>query len=152
MIIPDINLLLYAYDADSSSHPKVSQWWATCLSRNEPIGIPLFVAFGFVRIGTNARIFQKPMTLQEASGHVRSWFNQPVVSMLHPAADHIENVFKLLEDYGLSGNSVSDAQLAALAVENHAVLHTADSDFSRFAGLKWFNPLTGVGSRKVGRR
>ncbi|MBI5388723.1 MAG: PIN domain-containing protein [Verrucomicrobia bacterium] len=146
MIIPDINLLLYAYDAASSFHAKAAAWWQGCLSGTEPIGLLPVVAFGFVRIGTSTRAFQNPMTPSEAAGHVRSWLEQPPVELLEPHPGHVERVLKLLEDLGTAGNLVTDAQLAVAALDHDAVLHTTDTDFIRFGTLRWFNPVTGVGS------
>ena len=149
MIVPDINLLLYAYDADSPFHTKAASWWQACLSATEPLGLPPVVLFGFVRIATHARVFQHPMTAAEAGGHVHSWLAQPCVQVLETHASHVERTLHLLEGIGSTGNLVTDAQIAALTIEHEAVLHTADSDFLRFSALRWFNPLTGVGSRSL---
>ena len=146
MIIPDINLLLYAYDSDSPFHAETAAWWQRCLSGTEPVGLPPVVVFGFVRIGTSGRIFRNPMAPAEASAHVRSWLAQPAVRIVEPAPDHIMRVLSLLEALGTAANLVNDVQIAALAVEQGAVLHTADADFLRIPGLRWFNPITGTAS------
>ena len=151
MIIPDINLLLYAYDAASPFHAKAAAWWQACLSGVEPVGLPQVVVFGFVRVGTNARVFQRPLTPAEAAGHVRNWQGQPVVKLLESSPDHVERVLKLVESLGTAGNLVTDAQLAAIAIEYGAVLHTTDSDFVRFQDLRWLNPITGIGSKSLRR-
>ena len=145
MIIPDINLLLYAHDSGSPSHAKAADWWRSCLSGNEPVGLAQVVVFGFVRIATNARVFLNPMTSAEAAGHVRSWLEQPPVQLIHPGPDHVRHVLKLLEGLGTAGNLVTDAQMAALVMDHNAVLHTAETDFLRFQGLRWLNPLTPTG-------
>lgn len=149
MIIPDLNLLLYAHDSSSPFHAKAVAWWQSCLSGTEPVGLLHVVAFGFVRIATNARAFLNPMTPAEAAGHVRSWLEQPPVQVLNPGPDHIRHTLELLETLGTAGNLVSDAQMAALAMDHEAVLHTADTDFVRFQGLRWFNPVTGTGSTSL---
>ena len=149
MIVPDINLLLYAYDADSPSHAMASAWWRDCLSGEEPVGLAPVVVFGFVRIGTNARVFEHPMTVAEAAKHVRSWLGQPVAQILESRRDHVEEVLNLVETLGTAGNLMTDAQIAALALEHDAVVHTADSDFLRFSGLRWVNPLTGARSGRL---
>lgn len=151
MIVPDINLLLYAYDSDSPFHAKAVAWWQKCLSAPEPVGLPPVVLFGFVRIATHARVFRQPMTPVEASGHVRSWLAQSCAQVLESHPGHIESVLDLLEAIGTAGNLVTDAQIASHAIEHDAVLHTADSDFLRFPGLRWFNPLTGKASAKLGK-
>jgi hypothetical protein len=113
--------------------------------------LPPVVVFGFVRIGTSARVFRNPMTPAEASAHVRSWLAQPVALIVEPGPDHIGQVLRLLETLGTAANLVTDAQIAALAVEQGAVLHTADADFLRFSGLRWFNPITGTASSHLRR-
>lgn len=150
MIIPDINLLLYAYDADSPVHAKAAAWWQACLSGTEPVGLLPVVIFGFVRIGTNPRAYQHPMTPAEAAGHVRSWLEQPPVELLEPGSGHVADVLGLLEGLGTAGNLVTDAQIAAAALHYHAVLHTTDTDFMRFTNVRWLNPISGVDSS--GRR
>jgi uncharacterized protein len=149
MIIPDINLLLYAYDSGSPFHTRAAAWWRDCLSGSEPVGLPSVVLFGFLRVGTHARVFQNPMTPAEASVHVRSWLAQPVAQILEPGPDYIHRVLSLLEKLGTAGNLVTDAQIAALAIDHGAVVHTADADFLRFPGLRWFNPITGRASSKL---
>ena len=151
MIIPDINLLLYAHDSGSPFHAKAAGWWQSCLSGTEPVGLLHVVAFGFVRIATNARAFLNPLTPAEAAGHVRSWLEQPQVQVLDPGPNHIRQVLKLLEGLGTAANLVSDAQMAALAMDHDAVLHTADMDLARFQGLRWFNPITATGSANLRR-
>ena len=152
MILPDVNLLLYAYDTTSPLNVQAARWWQQCLSGTEPVGLPVVAIFGFVRIGTNPRVIQNPMTPAEAAGHVRSWLEQSVVQVLDPGPQHAEHVLKLLEIVGTAGNLVTDAQLAALTIEHGAVLHTADADFIRFPGLRWFNPITGAGNGWLRRR
>ena len=149
MIIPDINLLLYAYDSASPFHAKAGPWWRECLSGTEPVGLPRVVVFGFVRVGTNPRASQHPMTPAEAARHVRSWLGRPVVQVLDSGPHHVEQVLTLLENVGAAGNLVTDAQIAAIALDHGALLHTSDSDFVRFSGVRWFNPITGAGSREI---
>ncbi|HTL54142.1 MAG TPA: type II toxin-antitoxin system VapC family toxin [Candidatus Limnocylindrales bacterium] len=148
MIVPDINLLLYAYDADSPAHSQAAAWWQQCLSGDNPIGLTPIVTFGFLRIATNLRVFENPMTPSEAAGHIRSWLAQPIVQILQPGPEHLEQVLASLERLGTAGNLVTDAQIAVLVIEHEAVLHTTDTDFMRFSGLRWLNPLTGAGSRR----
>jgi hypothetical protein len=92
--------------------------------------------FAFVRIGTNPRVFQQPLTPVEAASHIRSWLARSCVQILEASANHIEEVLKLLESLGPAGNLVTDAQLAVSAMTHGAVLHTADTDFLRFPELQ----------------
>ena len=141
MIIPDLNLLIYAYDSTSPSHERARAWWIQCLSGTETVGISWLVALGFVRLWTSPRVFQNPMTIDTASSHVEEWFRCPLVRVLNPGPQHAEFVFGFLRAEGKGGNLTTDAHLAALAVEANATVHTADADFLRFRGLKWINPL-----------
>ena len=141
MIIPDINLLIYAYDSTSSWHDRAQKWWASCLSGTTPVGIPWVVALGFVRLWTNPRVFANPMPVDVASAHVESWLDRRIVRIVNPGPRHAEILFAFLRSVGKGGNLTTDAHLAALAIESRATLHTADTDFLRFPGVKWTNPL-----------
>jgi toxin-antitoxin system PIN domain toxin len=143
MIIPDVNLLLYAYNPTCVEHPQAARWWSGCLSGAEPVGLPHVVLFAFVRIATRAGAFAPPLTVAQAAGHVRSWLAQPNVQIIQPGDGHTDRVLDLLQQTG--------AQLAALAMEHHAMLHTADVDFVRFPGVRWFNPISQMGSDKLQR-
>jgi len=147
MIVPDINLLLYAYDSGSPYHQKAASWWKECLSGTETIGLTHAVVFGFMCVATNARAFRSPMTAAEAAHHVRSWLKQSVVHVINVGSEEVEPVLDLLEKLGTAGNLVTDAQIASIAIAHKAVVHTSDADFLRFSRLKWINPITGASSR-----
>ena len=141
MIIPDVNLLVYAYEDRSQDHLEARQWWESVLYSADMIGIPWAVALGFIRLITNPRMFPNPTPVSTATACVRSWLAQPNVEIIHPGPRHADLVFGLLEEVGVGANLTMDAHLAALAIEHHATLHTTDSDFTRFPGLRWVNPL-----------
>ena len=141
MIIPDINLLVYAYDSTSPFHKRAQKWWTSCLSGSVHIGMSWVVALGFVRLWTNPRVFANPMSADVASSHVESWLNRQIVRIVNPGPRHAELVFGFLRDEGRGGNMTTGAHLAALAVEFRGIVHTADTDFLRFAGVQWANPL-----------
>ena len=115
------------------------------------MGLPQVVVFGFVRVGTNARVFRHPLTSTEAVGHVRNWLGQPVVRLLEASPEHVERVLELVESLGTAANLVTDAQIAAAAIEYDAVLHTADADFVRFQKVRWLNPITGISIKSLRR-
>lgn len=143
MIVPDVNLLVYAYDASSPFHPSAKQWWEQSLSGNEPVGLVHPVLFGFVRICTNRRIFTNPMSLAQASEHVMSWLARHNVIVLQEEHAHCARVLELLREASAEGgNLVTDAQIAALALANNATVYTADKDFLRFPRLKTRFPLS----------
>jgi uncharacterized protein len=142
MIVPDANLLLYAYDSDSPFHGRARAWLQECLSGREPVGFTHPALFAFIRIATNSKVYASPMTLAEAAEHVRAWLKRRVSQVLQASAGHAEQVIDLLEaGGGTAGNLVTDAQIAALALTYRAVVHTADRDFLRFAGVRSRFPL-----------
>ncbi len=142
MIIPDINLLLYAYNPFAPQHGAALTWWEETLNGEELIGLPHEVAFGFLRIATHPRTGTAAVPLQQARDVVAGWLTLPNLRVLAPAPDHIIQVMDLLAAARASGAIVSDAVLAVYAISHRAVLHTNDADFSRFPGLQWRNPLS----------
>lgn len=145
MIVPDTNLLLYAVDATSPFHDAARRWWSDCLNGAVPVGLCHPVVFAFVRIGTNSRAFQQPLSLTQAARVVQSWHERQITRMLYPSAQHTHQVLELLAAAGSAGgNLVTDAQIAALAIEQQAEVHTADHDFRRFPGLDCHFPLDAV--------
>lgn len=142
MILPDANLLLYAYDEASPFHEKAKTWWERLLSEPETVGLCPSVLFAFIRIGTNVRAYENPLSIDEAAGIVREWMRVDCVQLLEFTAEDSEAAIRLLQQAGSGGNLTTDAQIAATAQRLHASVHTADTDFSRFA-VDWKNPLVG---------
>jgi toxin-antitoxin system PIN domain toxin len=141
MIVPDINLLVCAYNVDSPRHPEARRWWERTLAGPRPVGLAWVVMLGYIRVATHRAILRNPMPPAHAIRHVRSWISAPSAQILTPAEAHGEILFRLLEELGVAGNLTTDAHLAALAMEYQAELASTDADFSRFRGLRWFNPL-----------
>jgi hypothetical protein len=119
------------------------RWWEALLSGVEPVGLCPVVVFAFLRLATNPKVFDRPMTVAEASRHITSWLARPNARLLVTGPGHIESVCSLLSKAGTAGSLVTDAQIAALALEYGATVHTADTDFVRFARVDWENPLIG---------
>lgn len=141
MILVDANLLLYAEDSSSPRHEPARLWWDAQLSGESPVCLAWPVISAYLRISTNPRIFDSPLRLDEATDRVQSWLDQPCTRLVGPTERHWE-VFRRMLTRGQAGaNLVSDAHLAALAVEHGCELCSTDSDFSRFPKLKWRNPL-----------
>ena len=105
------------------------------------MGLSWSVLIAFVRVSTNRKAFEEPLSVKEATGLVRDWLEMPQVQLLHPGPPHTETLFDYLNELGTAGNLTSDAHLAALAREYQATIHSADTDFARFSGLRWKNPL-----------
>ena len=141
MKLTDVNLLLYAYDDASPNHAPMRAWLEQRLSGSETFAFAWVVLLAFVRLTTNPRVFANPLQPGEALDHVDAWLAQPCATVLHPGGTHAAVLRRLVEPLGTSGNLTTDAHLAALAIEHGAELCSADADFSRFAGLRWTNPL-----------
>lgn len=144
MIVPDANLLLYAYNIASPFHVPAKAWWEACLSGSEPVGLAYPVLFSFIRVSTSTPAFPNPFTVGEAHLCVHAWLGRSCARLVHPATNHLDEVCEILTSAGSAGgNLVTDAQIAAIALAHKATVHTADHDFMRFKGLKCHFPLDG---------
>jgi toxin-antitoxin system PIN domain toxin len=141
MIVLDANLLLYAYDSRSQKHEQARKWVEHVFSGGEVVGLPWQSVAAFIRITTNPRISGQRFTLEEVVRVVDQWLEQPNVKLLAPGDLHWVLLRKLLIAGQARGPLATDAQLAALTMENGGVLHTTDRDFARFPELKWTNPI-----------
>jgi uncharacterized protein len=139
--LPDVNLLLYAVDESSARHELARAWVEEQLSGAETFAFAWVVLLAFIRLTTSSRVFQSPLTTSAALDLVDSWLAQPCVTVVHPTSRHTPVLRQLLEPLGTAGNLTTDAHLAALAIEHGAELCSTDMDFTRFAGLRWTNPL-----------
>lgn len=141
MIVPDVNLFLHAYNSGSRVHARAKTWLEDVMNGDRRIGLAWVVLLGFVRIATHPSVLLRPLDAKDACGIVRTWIDRQQSGILQPGERHAEIVFGLLESLGTAGNLTTDAHLAALAIEYQAELYSTDADFSRFAGLKWRNPI-----------
>lgn len=148
MIIPDVNLVLNAYNRDFPDHAAARQWWEGVINDRETIGLPWVTVLGFLRILTNPRAMPNPMPVEDAVGAAQSWLALPNVEIVEPGPRHPEILFRLLRQVGVAGDLTTDAHLAALAIEHQAQIASTDTDFARFPGLRWFNPLAQRPSRR----
>lgn len=141
MILVDANLLIYAVDSDSPPHPAARRWLEDTLSGTTRVGLAWIVALAFVRITSRQGILRHPLSPERALAYVDSWLDQPFVEMISPGAKHWPIFRNLTLVAGTAGNLTSDAHLAALAIENGAMVYSTDNDFKRFAGIRHVNPL-----------
>jgi hypothetical protein len=141
MILVDANLLLYAEDQTSPQHKAACAWWDAQLSGASPVCLCWPVLDAFIRIGTNPRVFAHPLSLDQALACVQGWLDQPCSRIVQPTERHWSAFQKMLRDGQATANLVTDAHLAALALEHGCTLMSTDADFSRFPGLRWRNPL-----------
>jgi toxin-antitoxin system PIN domain toxin len=141
LILVDANILLYAEDSLHSRHQRARSWWDDQLSGTGAVCLCWTVLSAFIRIGTNPRIFKRPISLEQALVRVQSWLVQPCTRVVRPTERHW-TVFKQVLTGGQAvANLVTDAHLAALAIEHGCELASTDSDFARFPKLKWLNPI-----------
>lgn len=141
MILVDANLLLYAYHPRAEQHQKSSAWLERVLSGPDLVRFAWLTVWAFLRISTSPRVFERPLSPSEAEAAICSWLAQPVAGILEPGERHWDILRAVVHDSQASGPLIMDAALAAIALEHGATLCTTDRDFSRFAGLKWMNPL-----------
>lgn len=141
MIIPDVNLLLYAVVSGFPQHGRAHAWWERTVNSPARIGLTQPALFGFLRIATNARVLESPLPVSGAIEYVQGWLAQPNVDLLVPGPNHLPTALDLLRDIGTAGNLTTDVQLAAYAIEHQGEVHSNDADFARFPDLKWINPL-----------
>jgi toxin-antitoxin system PIN domain toxin len=141
MILPDVNLLVYAYNRDARQHTAARAWWEGLLTSTEPVALPWAVGCGFIRLMTHPTVLLRPLDPSRAVAHVRAWLDRPNVEILDPGPRHLELLGRLLDELGVGGNLTTDAHLAALAIEHQCELHSNDADFGRFSGLRWRDPL-----------
>jgi len=141
--ILDANVLIYAYNEDAPQHRAAADWLDRLLNSEEMVGLPWTTLWAFLRISTNARAWPKPIPVEDAFAAIHEWLDRSNVAIVHPGPRHIHLLDKLVREGKAAGPLVSDAALAALAMENGAALASTDRDFSRFDGLRWINPLGG---------
>lgn len=141
MTVADVNILLYASDQDASEHGRVARWLQDVFQSEEPIGIAWTVIWAFIRISTDRRLRTAPRPVATALRQADLLLKQPGVRIIEPGLRHFAILEDLIINCQASGPLVSDAVLAALAIEHGATLASTDRDFSRFPALKWVNPL-----------
>jgi toxin-antitoxin system PIN domain toxin len=145
LILVDANILLYAYHPRAEQYAKSQAWLEAVLSGPDLVRFAWLMLWAFLRIATNPRVFDRPLSTAEAEAAISSWLAQPVVGILEPGERHWDILRGLVRDGQAAGPLVMDAVLAAIALEHGATLCTTDRDFARFSGLKWENPLIANG-------
>jgi toxin-antitoxin system PIN domain toxin len=143
MILVDANIRLYAEDSLNPRHTPARAWWDEQLSSAGPVFLCWTVISAYIRISTNPRIFERPLNVDEAIERVQSRLDQPCIRLVGATQRHWEVFRDMLTQGQAIANLVTDAHLAALAIEHGCELCSTDGDFSRFPKLKWRNPLEG---------
>ena len=141
MKILDVSLLVYAVNKDAPLHARAKAWLEKTVRGPETVAFSWNVLLAFLRLTTRPGLFRHPLPVKTAFDLIASWLDQPAVTTVDPGPRHLRVLRELLGAFGTGGNLTSDAHLAALAVEHGAELCSCDSDFARFPGLWWRNPL-----------
>lgn len=141
MISPDVNVLLYAFRADSTDHESYREWLRSALTGDEVVGVSELVLSGVVRIATHHRIYREPSAITEALDFCRAIRTAPAAVSLRPGGRHFAIFDSLCRSASAKGNLVPDAFHAALAIEHGCTWITTDRGFARFPGLNWRSPL-----------
>lgn len=141
MILVDANLLIYAHVVRMREHDAARAWLDGKLTGIVPVGLPWASLLTFIRVTSNPRVFERPGTVADGWRQVEAWLTCAPVHIPLPTERHRGIVGGFLCAPGMSAKLVPDAHLAALAVEHGLTLCSADSDFARFPGLRWENPL-----------
>ncbi len=142
MLLPDVNVLIYAHREDSTSdHPRYAEWLTQLATGPQPFALSVLTLSGLVRIVTNRRIFKRPSTLDEVFAFTAELIRRPTARVVAPGPDHLSIFEQLCRESDAAGKLVADAQHAAVAIEHGCTMVTTDSDFDRFPGLRWQHPL-----------
>jgi toxin-antitoxin system PIN domain toxin len=141
VILPDVNLLVYSVDETSPYHARTRRWWEGALSSPGAVGLCYPSVLGFVRLTTSRAVFESPLTVDQALIIANGWLAQPNVTLLAPTPRHWPILTTLLQSTTAGANLTTDAHIATHAIEHGYTVYSNDSDFGRFEGLRWRNPL-----------
>ncbi len=140
-MLVDANILLYAADSRSPFHDRAATWLTEQLNGARRVGFPWQSLVAFLRISTHPRASEDPLDSETAARFVEEWLEPEVAWIPQPGPGHAPILVSMLKTYQLRGNLITDAHLAALAVEHGLTMCSADTDFARFTELRWINPL-----------
>jgi toxin-antitoxin system PIN domain toxin len=140
-VIVDANVLLYARNATDPHHEDAKNWLEASLNGDTRVGLPWQSLTAFLRIATNPRAFPEPLTPDDAWAQVEQWLDAPRAWVPQPTRHYRHVLGRLLGGHQVRGPLVTDAQLAALAIDHGVTLVSTDADFARFSDLRWVDPL-----------
>jgi len=140
-MLVDANVLLFAVDRSSPFHAPAARWLTDRLNGPGRVGLPWQSLGAFLRISTHPRAADRPLSSADAWKHVEDWLTADPAWIPQPTNRHAAILGRLIAKHHLRGNLVSDAQLAALAIEHGLAVCSADTDFARFPEIRWGNPV-----------
>ena len=141
MILPDVNLLIYAYNQAAPHHDQAREWWEDLMRGRAPVALTWAVVFGFIRLVTHPSVLEDPLRPERALDLVDEWFAGENITIIEPGPRHLCIVRDLFAATGVAASLTTDTNLAALAIEHRVELHSNDRDFERFPGLSFVNPI-----------
>ena len=141
MILPDVNVLIYAFRSDAENHLEHKSWLESVINGPAVYGISPQVLSGVVRVCTHPRIFARPSSQDETFRFCRTLLQQPNATVAMPGERHWSIFETLCDKSKAAGNLVQDAWFAALAIESGCEWITTDRDYARFPGLSWRSPF-----------
>jgi uncharacterized protein len=140
MKVIDVNILAYLVSQPAQLHQQVFAWWNSALLGGEPLALSWTVINGFLRVVTNAKALQFPLSAEDAMERVDSWLLHPSICLISELDNHWQVLRELIQQHDITGKHVTDAHIAALAISRGATLVSCDRDFARFRQLRWENP------------
>lgn len=141
MDLLDVNVLVNAFRRDAPDHKPVAAFLQQACESLQPFAIPSVVMSGFFRVATHPRVFAPPSKFEDARKFAEQLLALPNCLLVEAGPRHWAIFVELCQIGNARGNLVSDAYLAAIAVELGAELVTADRGFGRWPGLRWRHPL-----------
>lgn len=141
MVLPDVNVLVYAHREETANHPVCRNWLEQVINGDQAYAVSDLVLSGFVRVVTHPKVFKRPSAIADALTFAEQVREQPNSVRVEPGPRHWQIFLRLCGDANVKGNLVPDAYLAALAIESGCEWISTDRDFSRFKGLRWRHPL-----------
>jgi toxin-antitoxin system PIN domain toxin len=141
VLMPDVNVLVYAHREDTRDHARFRDWLAGTVDGPESFGLSDLVLSGFIRVVTHPRVFATPTPVELALRFSEALRTAPNAVRLEPGDRHWDIFTRLCLESGVRGNLVPDAWFAALAIESGSEWITTDRDYSRFPGLRWRDPF-----------
>jgi uncharacterized protein len=140
VILPDVNVLIYAFRADSARHSVCKPWLDGIVNGDARFGLSPLALSAVARIATNPRIFRQPSPIEEVFAFCDNLLGQPHCEPVRPGPRHWSIFTRICVEAGISGSRISDAWFAALAIEHGCVFFTYDRDYARFSELDWREP------------
>ncbi|MGD9635389.1 MAG: TA system VapC family ribonuclease toxin [Pirellulales bacterium] len=140
MKVIDVNILAYLVSQPAQHHKQIFAWWNAALLGNEALALSWTVINGFLRVATNPKALQFPLSAEDAIERVDAWLSHPSICLISELDNHWQVFRGLVQEHDITGKQVTDAHIAALAISRGALLVSCDRDFSRFRQLRWENP------------